>query len=147
MSYVFSKVSKIMNPIKTLSLSLYFKPFNDNAEELLKYVAAKKPLADGSAIQSFALALDEAKGVKFDNWRSFKWVLDYATERGKYTQGMVADFNEQWQKVRKLYPMLQFVDNYTLRKSEHRDTLIEYIKAVDLKIYHDALAKSAASNS
>jgi len=147
MSHVFSRVNKVMNPVKTLSLSLYFKPFNDNADELLKYLAAKKPLADDSAIQQFALALDEAKGVKEHNWGAIKWVLDFASERGKYTQSMVMNFNDQWQKVRKLYPMLQFVDNYTIRRSEHRDTLIDYIKTVDSQILIAALAKGAASNS
>ena len=147
--HVFNRVAAIMTPTKTLSMSLYFKPFNDNAEDLLRYVASKKPLTQTSPIQSFALALDEAKGVKMDNWGSFKWVLDYCEEAGKYTQGLVMDFNAQWQKVKKLYPMLALVQDYSIRNGQHRDTLVEYLIGADMKIAADATAKTqaAASNS
>jgi hypothetical protein len=146
MSHVFSRVQKVMTPQKTLSLSLYVKPFNDECDDLLKYIAAQQPLTS-SPVQQFAMALDEAKGVKENNWAYTKRVLDYCEERGKYTPGTVVDFNKEWQKVRANYPMLQYVTGWTMKDKNHRLNLLQYIQMVDDNNLREALAKGAASNS
>ena len=43
-SHVYSRVNEIMTPSKTLALSLYMTPFNDDCSDLLNYLAAKQPL-------------------------------------------------------------------------------------------------------
>jgi hypothetical protein len=144
MNHVFSRVKAIMTPTKTLSLSLYMKPFRDDMKDLLDYIAEKQPLTS-SPLQQFAVALAEADAITENNWANFQWVLNFCEGRGKYTPGQVMDFNKQFVAVKALYPMLSFVDSYTSRNK--RDVLIDYIKMVDESNQREALAKAAASNS
>jgi hypothetical protein len=143
MSHVFDRVSEIMTPQKTLALSLYLTPFNDDCYELLRHLASEQPLTDSPA-QMFACALIDAKNTKMDNWSTFKWVLDFCTRRGKYSEGMTLDFNEKWQQVKALYPMLQFVNSYGIRNNVN--TLVNYIRQVDEQNIREAACVSAASN-
>jgi hypothetical protein len=145
MTYVFSKAVKIMTPQKTLALSLYLKPFSDDAMGLLDYLAKEQPLTL-SPVQQFAVALAEAKGIKESNWDSFRKVLDFCEERGKYTPGMVVDFNAKWRQIKAGYPMLEFVSGWHSNDKRTRPILVEYVKLVDSQ-NHEALAKAAASNS
>jgi hypothetical protein len=143
--HIYSRVNEIMTPSKTLSLSLHMTPFNDDCHELLTYLASKQPLSNSPA-QMFACALAEAKGVRFDNWQSFKYVLNFCEGRGKYTPGLVVDFNEKWAEIKKGYPMLQFVDSYSVKSNIK--TLVTYISQVDEQNFREALAaKSAAAAS
>lgn len=130
MSHVFNRAQKFMSPTKTMSLSLYMKPFNDECDELIQYIADRQPLSS-SPVQQFALALKEARGIKEPNWDFTKLVLDFCEQRGKYTPGLVVDFNAKWQEIRKNYPMLQYVTGWTMRSREHRKNLLQYIQMVD----------------
>ena len=61
------------------------------------------------------MALAEAKGIRMDDWAPFKYVLNFCEGRGKYTPGLVVDFNEKWAEIKKGYPMLQFIGAIALR--------------------------------
>ena len=141
--HVYKRVSEIMTPQKTLALSLYLTPFSDDCVDLLNHLASKQPLTDSPA-QMFAEALAEAKGVRIDNWSSFKQVLDFCERRGKYTSGVTMNFNEKWQQVKALYPMLQFVGSYSARGN--KETLVNYIRQVDEQNFRESACASAASN-
>jgi len=141
--HVFSRVKEIMTPQKTLAMSLYLTPFTDDLQDLLGHLATKQPLSSSPA-QMFAVALDDAKAVKFDNWNAFKWVLDFCQNRGKYTPGTTMDFNTKWQKVKALYPMLAFVGSYDIRRKI--PTLVDYIQQVDEQNFREAACAKAASN-
>ena len=141
--HIYTRVNEIMTPTKTLALSLHMTPFNDDCSELLSHLAAKQPLTNSPA-QMFACALAEAKGVRFDNWSSFKYVLTFCEGRGKYTPGLVVDFNEKWAAVKAGYPMLQFVGGYSVRSNIK--TLVDYIRQVDEQNFREAALAVAASN-
>ena len=141
--HVYDRVNEIMTPQKTLALSLHLTPFNDDMHELLNYLASKQPLTNSPA-QCFAVALAEAKGVRFDNWSAFKWVLNVCSARGKYSEGDTVDFNEKWQAIKKGYPMLEFVGSYSVRGNVK--TLVDYIRQVDEQNFREANALAAASN-
>lgn len=143
MSHVFHRVKEIMTPEKTMAMSLYLTPFNDDCAELLSHLATKQPLSN-SPVQMFAVALAEAKSAKIDNWNSFKWVLDFCSRRGKYTEGKTVDFNEKWQQIKAGYPMLQFVSSYGMRS--HLKTLVQYVQQVDEQNFREAACLAAASN-
>jgi len=132
-----------MTPQKTLAMSLYLTPFTDDLQDLLTHLAAKQPLSSSPA-QMFAVALAEAKAIKFDGWSSFKWILDWAQKRGKYAPGTTMDFNTKWAQVKKLYPMLQFVGSYNLRSN--MKTVVDYIRQVEEQNFRDAECAAAASN-
>lgn len=144
MSHVYQRVNEIMTPQKIQALSLYLTPFSDDCHELLNYLASKQPLSNSPA-QMFACALADAKAVKFDNWSSFQWVLNFCQRRGKYSQtAKTIDFNEKWQQIKAGYPMLQFVGSYHHRS--HMKTLVQYLSQVDEQNFRETAAKAAASN-
>lgn len=140
-SHVYSRVNEIMTPTKTLALSLYMTPFNDDCADLLNYLASKQPLSNSPA-QMFACALAEAKGVRMDNWSSFKYVLNFCEGRGQYKPGLVVDFNEKWAEIKKGYPMLQFVGSYSVKGNIK--TLVTYISQVDEQNFREAIAAKSA---
>jgi len=140
--HVYRRVTEIMTPQKTLALSLYLTPFTDDLKDLLRHLAQKQPLSSSPA-QCFAVALADAESVKMDNWGSFKWILDFCQQRGKYTPGMTMDFNTKWQQVKTLYPMLQFVGSYDLRRKF--GILVDYIQQVDAQNFTEAANAAAAS--
>src|SRR5271154_839478 len=142
--HVYRRVTEIMTPQKTLALSLYLTPFTDELVDLLSHLANKQPLSSSPA-QCFAVALADAKSVKMDNWNSFKWILDLCQQRGKYTPGTTMDFNTKWKQVKALYPMLQFVGSYNVRRE--MPLLVDYIRQVDEQNFREASAMAAASNS
>ena len=142
-SHIYSRANEIMTPSKTLALSLYMTPFNDDCSDLLNYLAAKQPLSSSPA-QCFAVALAEAKGIRMDNWSSFKHVLNFCEGRGKYTPGLVVDFNEKWAEIKKGYPMLQFVGSYSVKSNIK--TLVDYIRQVDEQNFREAACAATASN-
>lgn len=142
--HVYSRVTEIMTPQKTLALSLYLTPFNDDCLDLLRHLADEQPLTNSPA-QMFAVALADAKSVRMDNWSAFKTVLNFCTNRGKYTEGTTVDFNEKWQEIKAGYPMLQFVSSgYSIRAN--MNTLVTYIQQVDEQNSREATCTSAASN-
>jgi Histidine kinase-, DNA gyrase B-, and HSP90-like ATPase len=143
MSHVFDRVAEIMTPQKTMALSLYLTPFNDDCADLLSHLASKQPLTNSPA-QMFAVALAEAKSAKMDNWSAFKTVLNFCANRGRYAEGATLDFNAKWQEVKALYPMLQFVGGYSARAN--MTTLVNYIRQVDEQNSREAACASAASN-
>lgn len=142
MSHVYSRVATYMTPTKTLALSLHINPFSDDCDELLDHLASKQPLSN-SPIQQFALSLSEAKGVRESNWGATKAVLDFCAGRGKYTQGLTVDFNEKWQSVKALYPMLKHIGRYEMRR-EMKETL-DYIKMVDERDQVEAFINKQAA--
>lgn len=146
MHHVFSGVKKYMTPIKTLSLSLYIKPFSSDCAELLKHIAVDKPLTD-SPVQQFALALAEAKSIEEKNWVGLQKVLNFCEQRQKYTPGTVVNFNQKWQTIMANYPMLKYVGSYSFRNVHDRISAVEYIRLVDAENQREALTKAAASNS
>ncbi len=111
---------------------------------MLRELATKQPLSC-SPMQQFACALEEAREHKESNWGEFKWVLDFAIMRREFTMLQVADFNTQWNGIKRLYPMLALMNDYQARSSMH--TVIEYVAQVDEQNQREALAKAAASNS
>jgi len=143
MHHVFSRVTEIMTPGKTLALSLYLTAFTDDLYELLNHLATSQPLTDSPA-QAFACALADAKAVRMENWSAFKWVLDLCQKRGKYTPGKTVDFNAKWNQIKKLYPMLQFVGSYSVHKNVK--ILVEYIRQVDEQNFREAACTATASN-
>lgn len=142
--HVYRRVNEIMTPQKTLALSLYLTPFNDDLKELLEHLADKQPLSNSPA-QMFAVALADARAVKMNNWSNFKWVLDFCQQRGKYAPGTTVNFTSKWQKIKTtLYPMLQFVGSYDLRN--RRKVLVDYIQQVDEQNFRETTQLAATSN-
>jgi Histidine kinase-, DNA gyrase B-, and HSP90-like ATPase len=144
--HVYNRVAEIMTPQKTLALSLYLTPFTDDLKGLLQHLAQKQPLSSSPA-QCFAVALAEAESVRMDNWGSFKWILDLCEQRRQYTPGTTLNFNEKWQQVKALYPMLQFVGSYHINRDRGQmKTLVNYIRQVDEQNFREAACAVAASN-
>jgi hypothetical protein len=151
MDHVFTRVKNYMSPAKTLSLSLYTTPFDDDCEGLLEHIARCQPLTSSPA-QQFALALAEAKSVKESNWSEFLKVLNFCKARGEYTPGATVDFTGKWQEIKAQYPMLKFVSSPDACRQ--RKILVDYIRLVDESNQREALLSlqqqllaSAASNS
>lgn len=145
MSHVYSNVKKIMTPAKTAQLSLHLVPFTQDVKDLLTHIAKNKPLDADSPIQKFALELADANEHDERNWNSFKRVLDFCERRQKYTPGQVVNFNEKWNEVEPLYPMLSFVGSYNIRSQIPK--LLDYVKLVDAANKAESLAAAATSNT
>jgi len=145
LNYIYTRVNEIMTPQKTQALSLYLTPFNDDLEGLLNHIASHQPLTN-SPVQMFAVALADAKSIRFDNFSSFKRVLDLCEQRGKYSEGKTVNFNAKWEQIKRGYPMLQFVGSYNSRDSKHTKTLVDYIRQVDEQNFRETAALAAASN-
>jgi hypothetical protein len=134
--YVMGQIKKVMTPAQAKELSILYHDWDSGSEfdETLERIAIDKPLAADSPFQTFCEELAIAqKADDDDELKALVEVLQLAEERGKYTPANMIDYNEEWEKVSILYPMLSLISrNYSYDRSiEKENILLDYLRTMD----------------
>ncbi len=148
--YIMGQIKKVVTPAIEKEMSLIYNEFESGSdfEETLKEVATKQPLAADSPFQVFCCDLKAAQAAADnDALKALAAVLGVAEARGKYTKTNMVDYNEQWEEMEKLYPMLTMIsrDYHYDRSIEKETILLDYLRTLDAVRSQSATAAVAGN--
>lgn len=148
--HVMSQIKKIMTPAQEKELSILYKAFNAGSDftKTLERVSKELPLTVDSPFQVFCNELAAAQAADDDEkLEALVEVLQEAVKREKYTPANMIDYNEEWEKVSVLYPMLELIsrDYHYDRSIEKENILLDYLRTVDVARKANSQSVTAAA--
>ena len=157
LNHVYTNIAKVMTRSKELELSLKLKPFSvRDWENEVNAIAADRTFSPTSPMKKFADSLAQAqKRGNSPQSKALVEVLDEAkshinpaTQKPWYSDQFTVNFQNAWNDVVAMYPMLSFTCcSYRLeRRGGALKIFREYVLTVDKFNVEKEVAASAASN-
>lgn len=130
--YVMNNLAILVTPAVELGMSLRLTKFNSHLDSTFAEFAANKLLLQDSPMQKFCDQLAKAEATKNYNVGLAK-VIRRAIDLKKFTLTVAINFNEEYEKIKQVYPLIEQLDSYSYIDDPKIKAIQEYIQLIDEK--------------